>query len=218
MMAVETIAAAGNTEIPAFLILRSLGFKFTCVSGLEYSQWTATRSDLRLVGGSMLELLGLYAMRRERGSDWKAPDEEIESLSAQSFYPPEDFGTIDDDVSTGEETAQELYRGGRELTDAGAFEAAIQPLAQSAFLDPRFNTLELVGECYLSIGRLREAVVPLAAATSLSDESRAPALLADALCKLGDSEQAIRLARLALLRSPSNTLARTVLESLGVSG
>ena len=119
-------------------------------------------------------------------------------------------------MSTDEERAQGLYHRGRELMDAGSLEDAIQALSQSAELHPHFKTLELLGECYLSVGRVREAIVPLAAATSLNEQSRAPALLADALYKLGDNEQAIRLARLAMLRAPSNKLARSVLARLGV--
>jgi tetratricopeptide (TPR) repeat protein len=65
--------------------------------------------------------------------------------------------------------AHELYLRGRELMDARNFEDAIAILDRSASLEPHFKTPESLGECYLLLGRLREAVVPLAAATSLNE-------------------------------------------------
>jgi hypothetical protein len=76
--------------------------------------------------------------------------------------------------------------------------------------------LELLGECLVSLGRLRDAVVPLAAATSLSEQSRAPALLADLMRRLGDVDAAVRFARLALQRALDNKSARVLLRGLQV--
>lgn len=85
----ETIAGAGNCEVPAYLTLRKLGFEVTAkadVRGAE--QWTATRDDLTLIGEGPLELLGLYLMRTERGMEWKASDPEITAFMNR-FYPEE---------------------------------------------------------------------------------------------------------------------------------
>ena len=60
--------------------------------------------------------------------------------------------------------------------------------------------------------------MPLAAATTLNDQVRAPALLAETLLRLGQREQARRIALLALSRGATNRKAREVLrqtEDLG---
>jgi tetratricopeptide (TPR) repeat protein len=95
--------------------------------------------------------------------------------------------------------------------DAGDHQGAIVLFEQSASISPHFKTLELLGECYSSLGKLQAAIVPLAAATALNAQGRAPALLADAFFHLGQSEAAIQFARLALARSPGNKLALGVL-------
>jgi hypothetical protein len=83
----EQIAAAGNTEVPAYLALRQAGFEVTVTPrGGESEQWVAKKTDVALIAESPLELLGLWAMRKERGSSWKASGEEIEAFLKQ-FYP-----------------------------------------------------------------------------------------------------------------------------------
>ena len=77
----ETIASAGNIEVPAYLTLLDLGFTITCErQGPDAESWVAVKEGLQLVADSPLELLGLATMRRERGRSWRAKDEEIESL------------------------------------------------------------------------------------------------------------------------------------------
>lgn len=108
----------------------------------------------------------------------------------------------------------QLYQSARERMSAGDFVAAAQLFERSVALNPHFKALELLGECRIRLGLLREAIVPLAAATALNEQSRAPSLLADVLCQLGDSDDAIRMARLALARSPTNRAALEVLRKL----
>ena len=83
----EHITAAGNTEIPAYLVLLHEGCRVerqTHVDGGEL--WVAQQDDLRISGAGPLEVLGLYYMRRQRGENWQAKDSEIEAFM-QRFYP-----------------------------------------------------------------------------------------------------------------------------------
>ncbi len=83
----EQIAAAGNTEIPAYLVLIRDGFEVSASPGPDDSeQWIAKNADFKLIAESPLELLGLWSMRKERGSLWKANGEEIEAFLSR-FYP-----------------------------------------------------------------------------------------------------------------------------------
>lgn len=72
------IAAAGNTEVPAYLALVDLGFKIS-VRNLEKGAqiWTAAKNDLQVSGESPLELLALIKLIECRGENWKASDDEI---------------------------------------------------------------------------------------------------------------------------------------------
>ena len=82
------LAAAGNVVVPAFLILRDKGFTLKCKPGLgaEREVWTATKRELSFVGDGPLELLGLVAIYEARGTQWQAPDDEIEAFLAE-YYP-----------------------------------------------------------------------------------------------------------------------------------
>lgn len=111
-----------------------------------------------------------------------------------------------------ENDALHLYEEGRRLMAAGSLEAAAGVLRESAALDPHFKTLELLGECLLALDRPAEAIVPLAAATALNAQVRAPALLAQALFRHGDLTRAWRIAQLALQRDPANRMAREIAE------
>ncbi|WP_063693475.1 hypothetical protein [Bradyrhizobium stylosanthis] len=82
-MTQETIAAAGNTEAPAYLTLVQLGYSLDR-DGEE--RWIAKKGTLELVADCPLELLGLSLMRNERGPRWQADDHEIAEFLTQ-FYP-----------------------------------------------------------------------------------------------------------------------------------
>lgn len=107
-------------------------------------------------------------------------------------------------------SSYELYRQARERMDAGCLEEAVSLFARSVAIDPHFKALEQQGECLLRLGRTREAIVPLAAATTLNRGSRAPALLADAFLRLGEMDDAREMAALALSRGPATKLSRRV--------
>ena len=104
----------------------------------------------------------------------------------------------------------ELYRQARDRMDAGDLAGAIDLFAASVAAHPHFKALELWGECLLRLGRPREAVVPLAAATALNRQPRAPALLAEAFLALGDHARAVDFADQTLARAPGNRAALEV--------
>jgi Flp pilus assembly protein TadD len=113
-------------------------------------------------------------------------------------------------------TDNDLYDQGRALMDARAFDQAVLVFSRSAAVSPHFKTLELLGECFMELGRFHEAVVPLAAAVTLNRQSRAPALLAEVFERLGDREGAVEMAKLAIERSAVNKRAQAVIDRLGL--
>jgi tetratricopeptide (TPR) repeat protein len=99
-------------------------------------------------------------------------------------------------------TKYERYRKARELMSQGQFEEAAALFEQNIKEHPHFKELELLGECFIRLGRLQEAIVPLAAATTLNDGVRAPSLLAEAYSLLGRLHEAGRMADITLERDP----------------
>lgn len=108
--------------------------------------------------------------------------------------------------------SQALYHEGRALMEAGEFEQAVQRFRQSMAAVPHFKTLELLGESLLKLGRPLEAIVPLAAATALNNQVRAPSLLAQAFLQCGEFLEAGEFASLVLKKAPGNRVAREILE------
>ncbi len=108
----------------------------------------------------------------------------------------------------------ELYYQAREAMDAGQLEAAVGLFQQSIDAHPHFKSLELLGQCLIALGRPQEAIVPLAAAATLNNGVRAPALLAELFWELGEKTDAGQLAEIALARDPNNKKARAVKEKL----
>src|SRR5262245_5090751 len=101
----------------------------------------------------------------------------------------------------------DFYQKGRDLMEQGRLEEAIVHFRQSIAADPHFKSLELLGECLMRLDRHCEAVVPLAAATSLNRGVRAPSLLAEVFTKLGQFHDANEMADIALSRDPKNQRA-----------
>ncbi len=110
--------------------------------------------------------------------------------------------------------AEELYHRGRTAMEAGVLEEAVVRFGESVTTWPHFKTLELLGECFLRLARPRDAIVPLAAATALNRQGRAPALLARAFLELGDHRTAHDLAEESLARAPGNRPALEVQEAV----
>jgi tetratricopeptide (TPR) repeat protein len=103
--------------------------------------------------------------------------------------------------------SQALYHEGRTLMEAGNLEQAVQRLKQSVEMAPHFKTLELLGECLLKLRRPLEAIVPLAAATALNNQVRAPSLLAQGLLECGEFLDAGQFASRVLEKAPGNRVA-----------
>ena len=102
------------------------------------------------------------------------------------------------------------YQAARSKFEVGDLDEAISLLEVSVAANPHFKTLELLGEALLRAGDPKRAIVPLAAATTLNDQVRAPSLLAEALEANGNAIDAHRIALLALKRDPNNRKARSV--------
>jgi tetratricopeptide (TPR) repeat protein len=111
------------------------------------------------------------------------------------------------------ERSAELYEAGWSLLDAGDVPGAIERFQESIQAAPHYKTLELLGECFLKSGRLREAVVPLAAAATLNKGVRAPAILAEVFLALEQYDDAAEMAELALHRDPKNRRALAVMRA-----
>ncbi len=83
----ETIANAGNTEVPCYLAIKLLGYEFSRTNAGEDDEfWIAENSNNKFVASNQLELLGLIYMRDIRGQNWKASDTEIDNYLA-NYYP-----------------------------------------------------------------------------------------------------------------------------------
>jgi len=83
------IVSAGNTEVPAYLVLVSKGFAVRNEPELNDDQkecWFAEKAGDQFVGDSPLQLLGLVAMHEARGQEWMASDAEVDAF-LQTCYP-----------------------------------------------------------------------------------------------------------------------------------
>jgi hypothetical protein len=85
-MTQESIAAAGNTDIPAYLTLIGLGYSVDRIDQDGEEHWIAKKEGLQLVAKCSLELLGLSLLRSARGPHWPASDHEIDEFLTR-FYP-----------------------------------------------------------------------------------------------------------------------------------
>jgi Tetratricopeptide repeat len=113
----------------------------------------------------------------------------------------------------GRSPAAQRYDYARHLMETGAFEQAAKLLHQAAVETPHFKTYELLGECYMQLKRLTEAIPYLAAATTLNRGVRAPSLLAQAWLALGRHTEALEAANMTLSRDPKNKAALRVQET-----
>ncbi|HSR41818.1 MAG TPA: hypothetical protein VLL48_06595 [Longimicrobiales bacterium] len=113
------------------------------------------------------------------------------------------------------EESRTFYERGRAAMADGDLEMAVTLLRRSHLVAPHFKTLELIGECLLGLERPVEAIEPLAAATALNPQVRAPSLLAEAFLAAGDQEGALQFARRVLSIDPQNRRALRVIGVLG---
>ena len=80
------IAAAGNTEVPSYLVLIAKGYEVSYRCGEDDDLWFAKRDQNVFSASGPLELLGLVAMAESRGVNWRATDREIDMFLTK--YPP----------------------------------------------------------------------------------------------------------------------------------
>jgi tetratricopeptide (TPR) repeat protein len=105
---------------------------------------------------------------------------------------------------------EEIYFEARRAMDGGRWEEAIRLFEESIRIRPHHKSLELLGECLGRLGRWNEAVIALAAATTLNRTSRAPSLCAEALLQIKDYCRAIDVAEIALEIDPKNRKALAI--------
>jgi tetratricopeptide (TPR) repeat protein len=108
--------------------------------------------------------------------------------------------------------SSKLYNQARVLMTEKKLDEAAEMFQQSISLAPHFKSLELLGECFILLNRIKEAVVPLAAAVTLNRGVRAAALLAEVFLKLEDYGKAKDLAETALRRDANNKTALNVMK------
>ena len=116
--------------------------------------------------------------------------------------------------SRGNSSASQLHDAAERHLLRGDRQQALALFRASIALCPHYKSLELLGECLISLGRPIESIPPLAAATALHSQPRAPALLASAFLALGQVDDARRFASLALERNPQYGYARELLEAV----
>ena len=108
----------------------------------------------------------------------------------------------------------EIYEYAREAMDEQNYLKAIELFEKSWLMEPNYKTALLLGECMVKEGRLSEAVLYLAAATSLNRQGVAPGQLAEVWFELGDLGRAKEMADLALQRQPHYKRAKVLAERL----
>ena len=113
----------------------------------------------------------------------------------------------------GRSPANQLYQHARLLMEQGAYEQAAEFFLQSAQKSPHFKTYELLGDCYMHLQRLTDAIPFLAAAVIMNSGVRAPSLLAETWLALGRHAEAAEAAGIALSREPNNKKALQVREA-----
>jgi hypothetical protein len=74
------LSAAGNTEIPAYIVLRQKGYTVRCDQRESKKIWFAEKDRLRFQADSVIEVLGLACMYDSRGVNWAATDSEIDEF------------------------------------------------------------------------------------------------------------------------------------------
>lgn len=110
--------------------------------------------------------------------------------------------------------SRELYEKGRSSMEEGNLDEAIEYFEGSNREAPHFKTLELLGECLRKKNRIKESIVPLAAAVALNRGVRARSLLAESLLGVGEFHQAKEHAEEIISQSPNNCIAAGILQRL----
>lgn len=76
----KQIATAGNTVVPAFLVLESLGFTVSVERNDIGDFIRAARGEETYIGEDPVAVLGLVKLIETRGWGWEAADIEIDQV------------------------------------------------------------------------------------------------------------------------------------------
>jgi hypothetical protein len=75
------LSAAGNVEVPAYLVLRQKGYLVGAYGrSADHGGWYAEKDGSRFQGDSLIEVLGLVCMYEARGANWAAADQDIDDF------------------------------------------------------------------------------------------------------------------------------------------
>lgn len=74
------LCAAGNVEVPAYLVLRKKAYIVTAPGD---DGWHAEKDGMRFQAENLIQLLGLVSMYEVRGTNWAAADQEINDFLAK---------------------------------------------------------------------------------------------------------------------------------------
>ena len=77
------ISQAGNTWIPAVLVLRERGYAVTNHRQGNEEYCVAEKDQLKFSASDPEAVLGLVALYEARGADWMAADPEIDQVMAE---------------------------------------------------------------------------------------------------------------------------------------
>lgn len=75
------LCAAGNVEVPAYLVLSEKDYTVTSSDlSVGNDSWYAEKDGSRFQADSLIQLLGLVSMYESRGANWAATDQEIDDF------------------------------------------------------------------------------------------------------------------------------------------
>jgi hypothetical protein len=74
------IVAAGNTMVPAYLVLAVKGYDVSILRGEASLIWTAQKGGDYFSARNLLELLVLIGLAEIRGANWRATNDEISAF------------------------------------------------------------------------------------------------------------------------------------------
>jgi len=124
------------------------------------------------------------------------------------------MSTLRDDFDEdGKSRSNRLYDGACTLASE-SIHKAIALFEASAKVEVHNKTLQELGNCYLEVRRINEAIIVLAAATFLGPHPRSPGFLAKALFRAGLYDKAADAARLAIERLPHYREMHELLEQI----
>lgn len=72
----HNLSAAGNTEPPAFELIKEMGFEISKRDDL----WSAENYNAKFNASSPLELLGVITLYQAKGENWRISDEKIQQF------------------------------------------------------------------------------------------------------------------------------------------